>query len=434
MQKVLGVDLGSHWKSIGTAILAFDAAGWIACKPEAIAFPKTACSPASIADQILSFALQSQICAISLDGPQGWRDPATQGRFVGRECERLTRTPGKTGTFGVAKPRTWVEWIRCSIEVFDRLLSTGRADLANAPDVTRLSMPPVGKFWLLECFPTSTWRQAGLRPLPGHSADLLTMQRAATALKDAFALPEMFSEGIREAADHDNLQAVVAALPAAALVGGPCRAVPSGLPATVIDAREDVPAHRAEGIIWDAEPCHWQSSTSDTRELRLATRSPHGTAPAELEPRGKLCQDESGVRRGVLLFRYLADAANRGDAVGISYGAFIAYVNGASAFRDVSGRAFLPSDAMTAVRLAWAVTKAAGGRIQVHRSGTTIEAGMDSFVWNANRPFGRPDGAWGYSLPYTRSQWLSVFPDGARRLITPKECQLLGPTVRNDLT
>jgi hypothetical protein len=141
--------------------------------------------------------------------------------------------------------------------------------------------------------------------------------------------------------------------------------------------------------------------------------------------RDTLTPDKQGVARGVRLFTYLAEAANRGDAVGISYGGFIGYLHNVAEFRDVAGRNFLLTDAMTAIRIAWSITEAAGGRKNVARSGTVVDAGMDTFIWNKKRPFDRPAGAWNYSLPYTREQWRSVFPDGARRLIEVEELHLV---------
>ena len=65
--------------------------------------------------------------------------------------------------------------------------------------------------------------------------------------------------------------------------------------------------------------------------------------------------------RGVRLFTYLAEAANGGKAIGISYGGFLAYLHGVDEFREVAGRNFLPSDSMAAVRIAWSP----GGKIIV---------------------------------------------------------------------
>ena len=105
----------------------------------------------------------------------------------------------------------------------------------------RVDPPAPGTYLLLESFPTSTWRTARLRPLPAKAKTAATAPFAA-ALVRAFGLPEI------GAASHDDLQAVVAALPAAALLGGPTQAVPRGEPGRLVDG------YWVEGLIWDAVP------------------------------------------------------------------------------------------------------------------------------------------------------------------------------------
>jgi len=51
-----------------------------------------------------------------------------------------------------------------------------------------------------------------------------------------------------------------------------------------------------------------------------------------------LTPDERGLDRGVRLFAYLVDTANHGDALGISYSDFMAYLHGAASFRAFAGR------------------------------------------------------------------------------------------------
>ena len=51
---------------------------------------------------------------------------------VGRACEYATRTPGKTGTRGIAYPSTFLRWIRFSIEVFGIRLFRELVRRANA--------------------------------------------------------------------------------------------------------------------------------------------------------------------------------------------------------------------------------------------------------------------------------------------------------------
>lgn len=245
---VLGVDLASRtWSDVGTALVACTPSRFTRVVPGAIDWPdpKAAPSPGALAAAIDAYARAHDVVAIALDGPHAWRDPRAADRpGVGRASEYAARTQGKTGVVGRAYPQTQHAWVRHAIEVFDALLV--HDDVALAVDAP--ATPPRGGYVVLECFPTSTWRAAGLRPLPGK-ARLRDVQRDAgpyvRALVDAFGLPAFAPS------THDDLQAVVCALAAAAVAGGPARALRHGEPAssTTTGAR-----HRIEGFIWDAAP------------------------------------------------------------------------------------------------------------------------------------------------------------------------------------
>ena len=132
----LGIDLACRrWNDIGSALIAFDRQRFTEAVPGAITWPTSDLTPSAVAGAIDAFARAHDIAAVSIDGPQGWRDPvAPSGRKgVGRACEYATRTPGKTGTRGIAYPSTFLRWIRFSIEVF--------ADLLDRPDVALLNEP-----------------------------------------------------------------------------------------------------------------------------------------------------------------------------------------------------------------------------------------------------------------------------------------------------
>jgi hypothetical protein len=139
---------------------------------------------------------------------------------------------------------------------------------------------------------------------------------------------------------------------------------------------------------------------------------------------GQLGVAATGVQRGVWLFRYLAEKANRGNAVGIGYGDFVAFLHGKDSFPDVTGRKYRPSDTPVAIELAWSITEANGGRIPVTAGGRTIRCGMDTFIWASSPPYDRPEKAFHNpkcTLPYNRAEWKAVFPDGVRRMIKPSE-------------
>ncbi len=241
---VLGVDLASReWKSNGTAVLSFEDEGWRAARVHPLIWPDGPISPRVLADAVDSFALRQGIAAISLDGPQAWRDPVasldSQGH--GRACEKGARTPAKTGTRGSVKPSNQIGWVSFAIDVFQSLLARPHVRLANDPD--GLAEPlGSGAYHVLECFPTSTWRASGLRPLPAKRRQP-SLGEYAEALGAAHRLSMPSS-----VTSHDDLQAIVAALPAAALLGSPARPIAHGRPAWHL---ED---HWVEGLIWDAQP------------------------------------------------------------------------------------------------------------------------------------------------------------------------------------
>lgn len=239
MKKVLGIDVASgKWRDNGSALLEFDAGRFTRVTSAAISWPQLELTPAALAVAILEFCIVNCVEAIALDGPQGWRDPARPDSKpgVGRQCELLCRTQGKTGAYPKTYPSTQRAWIQFSIDLFDELL--------RRPHVRLFEGGPTkpGELLIMECFPTSTWRSAGLKPLPGK-AKRPALESWTAALTKGFSLPAFVPHG------HDDLQAVVAALCAAGAMGGPCSARPLGLP-----AGEDAAGRRTEGMIWDAAP------------------------------------------------------------------------------------------------------------------------------------------------------------------------------------
>ncbi len=249
---MLGVDLACRsWADLGFAQLSFGPgppATWTAAAPGCVERPEGLVTAEAVARLVDRYALENEIAAVGLDGPQGWRQPDCGPRAgVGRSCEYEARTQGKTGEFGRAYPSTQHRWMAFCIEVFDRLLDGGHAILANDPDAVTLAPPGRDRYWVLEVFPTSIWRSLGMKPLPGHrKAPRSVVAEHARALQERLALP---STAVTD--HHDDLQALVSAVAAAAVVGGPCRAVPRGLAAFVVPATDAHPAHRVEGLIWE---------------------------------------------------------------------------------------------------------------------------------------------------------------------------------------
>ena len=103
----------------------------------------------------------------------------------------------------------------------------------------------------------------------------------------------------------------------------------------------------------------------------------------------------------------------------------MAYLHGAANFRELAGRSYRPGDTTGILTAAEAVTARAGRR-RVGQSGHTINAGLDTFIWSSKWPFDRPEAAWRgsrFRIPYTRVDWLLVFPRDARHLVAISELE-----------
>ena len=114
MRRVLGIDLASSsWASVGSATIDFDKDRFTDVVAGAIRWPAAPLTPDALAEAIDGFARRERICAIAMDGPQGWRDPATPEGMpgVGRRCEYECRTQGKTGAYPRTYPGTQRRWI-----------------------------------------------------------------------------------------------------------------------------------------------------------------------------------------------------------------------------------------------------------------------------------------------------------------------------------
>lgn len=250
LQRVLGIDIASaNWAANGSALLEFDvdAQSFTKVLMPAIDWPVAdPMTPQALATVIDRSARACGVCAVSLDGPQGWRDPSTPIHVpgVGRRCEYESRTQGKTGVFPQTYPSNQRTWIHFCTQVFAVLLAHPDVSLAEA-DVALV--PPETGYAILECFPTAAWRSSGLLPLPAKSKRP-PLTPYALNLKNAYGLP------LDEAAvtSHDDLQALVAALSAAAVVGGPAERVRTGVrSSTQTTQTGDL---RLEGFIWNVRP------------------------------------------------------------------------------------------------------------------------------------------------------------------------------------
>ncbi len=267
LHHALGVDLASaSWADNGSALVSFDrdSARFVSVSPGAIAWPSSPLTARSLADAVDAFAREHGVGAVALDGPQGWRAPETAPELpgVGRRSEYRCRTQGKTGVYPQTYPRTQRAWIELCIEVFDALLEKPGVVLAEE----RGASAPASGYLLLECFPTSSWRASGLTPLPGKRKRP-ALAPFVSALSRAFALPAFSTSS------HDDLQAVVCALVAAAAIGGPADAIVHGDRSRSV-VHGDGRSRRVEGVIWGARPLGPPSPlVGDTFTRRRARRA-----------------------------------------------------------------------------------------------------------------------------------------------------------------
>jgi hypothetical protein len=159
--------------------------------------------PNLCAEAIDAYARAYDISVILLDGPQGWRHPRSPIEHM-RLAERVLNTPGKTGTPGKTKPKTYLAYITFSIDLFDALRQK------HGWQLLREGWQKVRKGrWIAECYPSAAWELLGLERLPSKVRKDRTQLRKYTrrlAKATGYKLPSVLS--------HDQLQATVV-LPAA---------------------------------------------------------------------------------------------------------------------------------------------------------------------------------------------------------------------------
>lgn len=252
--RVLGLDLAMRrYGDIGTAMLSFEPGGdAMHVETDVISWPTGKPDVKSIARIVANHVERYEIHAVAIDATLAWREPEPDigppRPGVGRWAERRLNTQSKTGPYGITYPRTQQRWTRMGIDLGQLWLQSGVAEIVNEATAPRYAPLSHNRFYLLESFPTATWKAAGLKPLPGKSTCSKTgksIEDWQIKLSNAFAL-----ESSKRVSSHDDLQAVVAALPAAAMLAGPCSAQAHGLPMRWLRN----PPHPIEGLIWVAKP------------------------------------------------------------------------------------------------------------------------------------------------------------------------------------
>ncbi len=258
MVRVLGIDVASsNWAANGSALLTFEigAPRFSSAVVPAIKWPDTRLSPESLAGAIDDFVRSNGIVAVALDGPQGWRDPQTPAGEpgVGRRCEHECRTQAKTGVRPQTYPGSQRRWVEFCVELFSLLLQKPGAFLGGNSRTGQSD-----GYAVLECYPTLTWKAAGLPPLPSKSRTTY-LTPYARRLFGVFGIPPVHVSG------HDDLQAVVAAISAAGYIGGPV--IPESWGAPAFTRRVDQDEVRLEGVIWAGRPSDPSSSTIEAGQL-----------------------------------------------------------------------------------------------------------------------------------------------------------------------
>lgn len=420
---VLGIDLASRsWGDNGSCLLTFESTTkrWTEMQSRCVdKWPTEELNGPQMASFLADYAKTHDIAGISLDGPQGWREPQAALRDgVGRLCEYEARCQGKTGEIGKTYPSTQRGWIEFCIDVFSCLQEAGGVIPSTDECHAVLTERREDSFWLIECFPTSIWRTSGLPVLPGKSRCLrngIKLEPFREALAGAFGLPPDRCLN----ASHDDLQALVAALPMAGLLGGPAKPIPRGK-----DSYACENGHWVEGIIWDCEPLAMKGNP--VPQLANISQATFDDVDV-LDPKNPLLIDDrddvgsATLSRGVKLFDCLCGLQAAGNSVGVGYAQFVERIFSVSKYSDIVGRNYATSDTRYVLQLAHQITNEAGGRRRISRGSTEIAAGMDTFIWPSRAAHMRSEAAFA-ATPYTLQEWLTVFPDGERRLLLPGEC------------
>lgn len=208
MPTIVSVDLASRrYADIGTIVLSRQEGR---CNIRSVPLGHMEGRPkaAQLALTLVELAETESATMIALDGPQGWKDPEN-GLEHSRLCDRQLNTQGKCGLPGHTKPRTYLNFIQFSIDVFEALDGMGWPRLAEPRQAFNASKVAV------ESFPTAAWRSLLLLPLPSKSKattrDIETRRQV---------LQSLFRFDLDEPISHDELQAIVAGFGTLALAEG----------------------------------------------------------------------------------------------------------------------------------------------------------------------------------------------------------------------
>lgn len=236
-QAVFSVDLATRrYRDLGMAFLPANSEQVSLVLPDELGLSGEP-QVAPLAAALDAFCTRERVSVLLLDGPQGWRHPASQIEHM-RLCERVLNTPCKTGTVGLVKPRTYQNYVQFCIDLFATLrLEYGWKLLTQQWNRKRSAR------WIVESFPSAAWPMMGLPKLPAKSKTKKTQIETWAQNLSAITGLELPSK-----LTHDQLQSIVV-LPAG-------RAIAENKPDEVILSGTD-PFTTKEGDIlegWIANP------------------------------------------------------------------------------------------------------------------------------------------------------------------------------------
>ncbi len=195
---ILSIDLATRdYRDIGFAHLETGSRQPKFLKPEELHL-SGAPSVLDLAVALNAFCSEHNVTTLLIDAPHAWKDPKSGVQHM-RIAERVLNTPGKTGTVGHVKPGTLLNFTIFSVALFQTMRKEYGWNLLTS----RWTENKQNRY-IVESFPTASWRTLGLDPLPGKSrarkADLKAW-RDQLQQATGYSLPEKLS--------HDELQAAV---------------------------------------------------------------------------------------------------------------------------------------------------------------------------------------------------------------------------------
>ncbi|MBN1267605.1 MAG: hypothetical protein JXA25_19090 [Anaerolineales bacterium] len=195
---ILSIDLAvKRYTDFGFAYLESGSRTPVFLKPDQLGLYDPP-SILQLAAALFDFCTEYDISVLLIDGPQGWKDPASGLKYM-RIAERVLNTPGKTGVVGHVKPASYTDFTIFSVTLFQTFRQQYGWNLLTPKWASQKN-----KRFLVEAFPTAAWRTLGLDPLPGKSrakGDQLQRWRSDLQRVSGYSLPEGFT--------HDELQAAV---------------------------------------------------------------------------------------------------------------------------------------------------------------------------------------------------------------------------------